>query len=171
MAQAFIGLGSNLEDREANLRTAVAALRDVPFVVVRKVSRFIETLPQGGPPQPKFLNAAAELSVEISARQLLEHLLRIEAERGRARAERWGPRTLDLDLLLYNGEIICEPDLQVPHPRLHERLFVLQPLAEIAPKARHPILGKTIGELLEKLLSRPAQTCLRGSHSDDLCGR
>ena len=168
MAQAFIGLGSNLGDREAHLHAALAALRRAPGIAVRNVSRFIETAPQGGPPQRRFLNAAAELHVTMSARELLARLLDIESGRGRTRLERWGPRTLDLDLLLYDDETISEPDLQVPHPRMHERLFVLRPLAEIAPGALHPVMGASVGDLLDALLrsippARPGGSCRGGA--------
>jgi len=152
MAQAFIGLGSNIGDRRAHLKAAVAALRkkDVP---VRRVSCFIETLPQGKTDQPNFLNAVAELQTQLSARDLLALLRQVESELGRVRAERWGPRVIDLDLLLYGREVIREADLEVPHPRMHERLFVLQPLAEIAPEAFHPVLRATARQLLKRLVA------------------
>ena len=150
MARAYIALGSNLGDREAHLHAALHALRDAG-VTVRRASRFVETPPVGKTDQPMFLNAAAELQTDLSARELLQLLLRIEASRGRVRAERWGPRTLDLDLLLYDAQIIHEPDLDVPHPLMHQRSFVLQPLVEIAPEAWHPVLKKTARQLLEDL--------------------
>jgi 2-amino-4-hydroxy-6-hydroxymethyldihydropteridine diphosphokinase len=129
---AFIGLGSNLGDREGNLRAALARLTELGEV---RASSFRETDPVGVTDQPKFLNAAAELSTDLPARDLLDALLAIERDLGRdrAREERWGPRTLDLDLLLYGDDVIDEPGLTVPHPRLAERRFVLEPLHELAP--------------------------------------
>lgn len=148
----YIGLGANLGDRVRALRGALDELDRHPDIEVSAVSSFIETEPVGGPPgQPPFLNAAAELRTTLSPRRLLAVLQEVEDLFGRERKVRWGPRTLDLDLLLYEDRIIDEPDLRVPHPRMHERRFVLQPLAQIAPEARHPVLGRTMRELLEQL--------------------
>jgi 2-amino-4-hydroxy-6-hydroxymethyldihydropteridine diphosphokinase len=133
---AYVGLGSNLGDREATIRAAVAAL---PGVVA--LSELRETEPVGLVDQPLFLNGAARLETELSARQLLDELLAIERELGRERRERWGPRTIDLDLLLYGDEIVDEPGLSVPHPRLHERRFALEPLAELDPELVIPARG------------------------------
>ena len=151
MAQAFIGLGSNLGDRQAALHTAVAALSGTPGIRVFSVSTFLETRPVGGPDQSDFLNAAAELSTELAPRTLLERLLEIEDKMGRMRTVKCGPRIIDLDLLLYQQQIIDEPGLQVPHPLMHTRAFVLKPLAEIAPQARHPRRRKSIAALLAEL--------------------
>lgn len=156
MADAYVGLGSNLGDRAATLREALRRLGEAQGVEVVAASPFVETAPVGGPPgQPKFLNAAARLSVELAPDALLDLLLRLEAELGRERAERWGPRTLDLDLLLYDDLILDTARLTVPHPRMHEREFVLEPLAQIAPAAVHPALGRTVRDLLETLKARP----------------
>jgi 2-amino-4-hydroxy-6-hydroxymethyldihydropteridine diphosphokinase len=127
---AYIGLGTNLGDRELNLRRALERLEELGPV---RASSFRETDPVGVTDQPKFLNAAAELATEMSPKELLERLLEIERELGRDRAteRRWGPRIIDLDLLLFGEEAISEPGLTVPHPRLADRRFVLEPLFEL----------------------------------------
>lgn len=128
--RAFLGLGSNLGDRAAHLRAAVAALPDVVAV-----SPVYETAPVGGPgDQPAYLNAVVELSTSLGPRELLERGQRLEAAAERVREERWGPRTLDVDVLLVGDLRVDEPDLQVPHPRMGERAFVLAPLADLAPE-------------------------------------
>ncbi len=149
--RAYIGLGSNLGERNDILNGAVESLNDRPLIEVTLVSSFIETDPVGGPPQPPYLNGAAEMNTVLSPIKLLYTLHDIEQDFGRERLERWGPRTLDLDLLLYEQQIIDTNVLTVPHPRLHTRRFVLEPLNEIAPHALHPILNKTVESMLETL--------------------
>jgi 2-amino-4-hydroxy-6-hydroxymethyldihydropteridine diphosphokinase len=143
MPRAFVGLGSNLGDREVTLRAAVGRLRLLKATEVRAVSRFRDTEPVGPVDQPRFLNGAVELETELSARELLDSLLGLEQAFGRDRSAGppHGPRTLDLDLLLYDEETIAEPGLQIPHPRLHERTFVLEPLAELDPALEVPGRG------------------------------
>lgn len=149
---AYIAMGSNLGDRRFVLDGAVAALRGHPAIHVRKVSAWIETEPVGGPPgQPRYLNGAAEVETTLSPPALLAALQAIEERFGRVREVPRGPRTLDLDLLLYENRVMDEPGLIVPHPRMAERRFVLEPLAAIAPDAWHPVLRATAAELLARL--------------------
>jgi 2-amino-4-hydroxy-6-hydroxymethyldihydropteridine diphosphokinase len=149
---AIIGLGSNLGDRRAALDGALAALAETPGVRVRLVSSFHETEPVGGPPgQGTYLNAAAMLQTTLDPLSLLHILQAIEARFGRVRTVHWGERTLDLDLLLFDDRIIRSPELTVPHPRLAQRRFVLEPLAEVAPEAVEPASGRTVSELLRQL--------------------
>ena len=145
MTVAYVGLGSNLGDREATIRRAIAAL---PGVLA--VSELRETDPVGVTEQPAFLNGAAALDTELSPRDVLDTLLAIERQLGRERRERWGPRTIDLDLLLYGGETVDEPGLTVPHPRLHERRFALEPLADLDPELVVPGRGR-VADLLAEL--------------------
>lgn len=134
MNTAFVGIGANLGDRERTLRLALRLLGDRDGVTVAAVSSLRETAPVGYLDQPSFLNGAARLETELLPRELLRALLDVERELGRDRSgPRFGPRTVDLDLLLYDGVELDEPGLVVPHPRLHERRFVLEPLAELAP--------------------------------------
>jgi 2-amino-4-hydroxy-6-hydroxymethyldihydropteridine diphosphokinase len=132
---AYIGLGANLGDREQALRRALDLVAAEPEVDLRSVSTFRETDPVGFVDQPRFLNAAAAIETDLSPRALLDRLLAVEGRLGRTRTgPKYGPRTIDLDLLLYGGETVDEPGLRVPHPRLHERRFALEPLAELAPE-------------------------------------
>jgi 2-amino-4-hydroxy-6-hydroxymethyldihydropteridine diphosphokinase len=153
---ALIGLGSNLGDRKAALEAAIAALEMTPGVSVREVSSFHETEPVGGPAgQGRYLNAAAVLETTLEPLPLLRVLQEIESRSGRVRTVRWGARTLDLDLLLFDARVINTPELIVPHPRLAIRRFVLAPLAEVAPEAVDPVTKRTVGQLLADLDREP----------------
>jgi 2-amino-4-hydroxy-6-hydroxymethyldihydropteridine diphosphokinase len=149
---AYVALGSNLGDRELSLDKALDLLSRMPGVKVTAVSNFIDNPAVGGPPDsPPFLNAVAEIETTLSPDELLQRLLDLEKQMGRVRRERWGPRMIDLDLLFYGDQSISNDDLTIPHPRLHERRFVLQPLMEIAPQFMHPALNKTVSQLLAEL--------------------
>ncbi len=147
-----VGLGSNIEDRRAHLDHAIARLRSLLDDV--RVSSFYETDPVPPGPQPRFLNAALVGGWRGTPRELLDTLLDIERERGRARPAPGAARTLDLDLLLFGGQIAGEPGLIVPHPRFRERAFVLEPLAEIAPGIVDPVTGRTVGDLWKELRTK-----------------
>jgi 2-amino-4-hydroxy-6-hydroxymethyldihydropteridine diphosphokinase len=148
MTRAYVGLGANLGDREATIRRALDLLRPV------RVSRLIETEPWGYADQPRFLNAVAEVETDEGPHALLARLLEIERELGRTReGPRYGPRVIDLDLLIYGDEQLDEPGLAVPHPHLHERLFVLEPLAELVPDLVVPGRG-SVKALLSRLQSQ-----------------
>lgn len=144
---AYLGLGSNLGDKENLILTAVQKLGETDGCRVVKVSELISTKPYGGVEQDDFLNGCLELETLLRPEELLERLHELEQEAGRIRKVRWGPRTLDLDILLYDDQIVDTPDLTIPHTDMQNREFVLGPLAQIAPYKRHPILQKTIGEL------------------------
>ena len=148
--RAYVGLGSNLGDRAAYLLLGLSALSRLPKTHLLRLSPVYETDPVG-PPQPPYLNVVAELETELSPTGLLAEMLRVEKALGRERRERWGPRTLDLDLLLYGDLVLEEAGLSVPHPRLHERAFVLVPLLDLLPEGRHPLLGQSFAELLASL--------------------
>ena len=144
---AYIGLGSNLADPQAQIRTALAALNAIPHTRVVRASSLYRTAPVGHADQPDFINAVARVRTELAARALLEELLAVERSRGRVRSFRNAPRTLDMDLLLFDLECIVDQDLVVPHPRMHERAFVLVPLWEVEPEAFVPGRGP-VSELL-----------------------
>jgi 2-amino-4-hydroxy-6-hydroxymethyldihydropteridine diphosphokinase len=151
-------LGANLGDREQNIRSALSLLKQTDGITVVRVSSLLENPAVGGPPDsPPFLNAAAELKTTLGSHALLHRLMEIERQLGRVHRHRWEPRPIDLDLLLYGDHIISSQELVVPHPLMHERRFVLQPLGEIAPEAVHPVLQMTISGLLEDL-AREAQS-------------
>jgi len=145
----YLSLGSNLGDREANLRNAIERLRGVGNPVA--ISSFYETEPIDVVSQPWFLNCAVKLDTEKMPRQLITAILSLEQEMGRQRKQQKAPRTIDIDILLFGSSMIDIPSLTIPHPRMHERRFVLEPLAEIAPDARHPVFKRTIRELREAL--------------------
>jgi 2-amino-4-hydroxy-6-hydroxymethyldihydropteridine diphosphokinase len=153
---AFVGLGSNVGDRGSFVSAAVSRLRATPGIDRVEVSPIYETAPEGGPPQPAYLNAVARVVTTIPPRALLERLQLIEADLGRVRGERNGPRTIDLDLLVHGDAVVREPDLEVPHPRAADRSFVLSPLADLAPDLVHPVLGVTVRELLHRVARVPA---------------
>lgn len=132
-ARVYLGLGSNLGDREAYLRRACALLAARPGITIRRLSPIYETAPVGPVPQGPFLNAVLEADTDLPPRELLRAANEVEASLGRVRETRWGPRTVDVDILLYGDLVLEEPDLRIPHPRLAERAFVLVPLADLAP--------------------------------------
>jgi len=150
----YLSLGSNLDDRGANLRTAIAQLSGLGQTVA--VSSFYETEPVEMTAQPWFLNCAVKLDTDKMPRQLIAGILAIEQGMGRQRKQKKGPRIIDIDILLFGTSIIEIPPLTVPHPKMHERRFVLEPLAEIAPDARHPVFRRTARELRDAL--PPGQT-------------
>ena len=165
MTLAFVGLGANLGDRETTLRSALERLSAEPGVELVAVSSFRDTAPIGIADQPRFLNAAAAVETTLSAHDLLDRLLAIERRLGRTReGPRFGPRTIDLDLLLFGDERIQEEGLEVPHPRLHERLFALEPLADLEPDLVVPGRGP-LADLLAGLQSAPCRTSTSSTSS------
>ncbi|HEY5585258.1 MAG TPA: 2-amino-4-hydroxy-6-hydroxymethyldihydropteridine diphosphokinase [Ruminiclostridium sp.] len=151
---AYIGIGSNIEDRKKNLDRAIELLNLANDVEVTTVSSYINTAPVGYTDQPDFLNAAVEVKTTLAAKDLLEICKNIEKELKRERIIRWGPRTIDLDILLYGDLIQNEENLTIPHPRMHEREFVIKPLNEIAPQAVHPVLEQSISDIYQVLQRR-----------------
>jgi 2-amino-4-hydroxy-6-hydroxymethyldihydropteridine diphosphokinase len=155
---AYLALGANLGDRKKNIRAALESLANSDGIAVTRISSFLENPAVGGPAEsPHFLNAAAQIKTTLGSHALLHCILQIEHQLGRIRREKWEPRLIDIDLLLYGDEIISSQELVIPHPLMHERRFVLQPLAEIAPEAVHPVLQMTIDGLLQNLDRQPPQ--------------
>lgn len=146
---AYLSLGSNIGDRERNLREAIGRLGELG--TVKKVSSFYETEPVEFTEQPWFINCAAELETTLTSRELLNGILSIEQAMGRERVQPKGPRLIDLDILLFDDIVVTGQSLTIPHPAMHERRFVLEPLVEIAPEVKHPVRKKTVRELLEQL--------------------
>lgn len=153
--EALIALGSNLGDRAENLHSAWRRLGKIPGIRLRTLSPFYITKPVGGPPdQPDYFNAAGLLETSLGPEELLAALLKVEALGGRVRTVRWGARTIDLDLLLYGNHQSSSETLTIPHPRMAERRFVLEPAAEIAPAMIYPASGKTVADLLAELAGK-----------------
>jgi len=148
MALAYVGLGSNLGDRRGRIREALRRLDRIDGVRVRKRSRIIETDPVGKTDQPRFLNAVAEVETRLEPLPFMRRLLDVERSLGRVRREKWGPRTIDLDLLLWGDRSVSTRTLTLPHPRMAERRFVLGPLAELCPGRKVPGTGRTVRGLL-----------------------
>ena len=150
MKTAYLSLGSNLGDRAAQLRTAIEKLSDARLRIVR-ISSVYDTAPRDNQDQPRFLNIVVEIETQRFPMQLLGHCLRVEKEMGRQRLGPKSARNIDIDVLLYGQHVIDSPKLVVPHIRMHQRRFVLEPLCELAPEVRHPVFRKTVRELLAEL--------------------
>jgi 2-amino-4-hydroxy-6-hydroxymethyldihydropteridine diphosphokinase len=151
MATAYIGLGSNIGDRIKSIKSAIKLLNKNPQIEVKKTSSFYESEPLEYPNQAWFVNAVVQVETSLKPAELLKVTADIETELERIRTMRWGPRTIDLDILLYDQELVSDADLQIPHLRMHARAFVLIPLAEIAEDVRHPILNKTAREMFDQI--------------------
>jgi len=152
MATVYIGIGSNLGDREGNCLKAVEELQRMGVRVTRVSSRY-ETEPWGIKEQPRFINMVVEAGTDLTPGEVLSAVKEIEKGLGRCETVKWGPRVVDLDILLYDNVVVDETDLRIPHPHMHERDFVLRPLSEIAPEVMHPLLKKTVREMLSEVQS------------------
>ena len=157
----YIGLGSNMGFKRRNIETAIDNIENIPGVDLVKKSSLYETDPWGKTDQDKFLNQVIMIETALGADELLDYLLEIEIKMGRQRLEKWGPRVIDLDILLYGDQVIQTERLRVPHPHMRERLFVLIPLQEIGTELRFPDNGVTIGEVLSRVLARDGNTDIR----------
>ena len=154
MSIVYLGIGSNLGDRRINIEQALEFLKKIKDLEVSKVSSLYETEPAGGPGQGKFLNGVLKIETSLLPLELLEKLKGIEKKLGRNKGVSNGPRPIDLDILFYDDVVIRGKELEIPHPRLHQRFFVLKPLAEIAPELIHPVLNKQAGQLLTEICER-----------------
>lgn len=148
MIQAFLSLGSNMGDRELNIKKAVEELQTIDGIEIMMVSSYFETEAEADKDQPKYINAAVEIMTTLEPRALLEITQEIEKKLGRLTKGDYGPRPIDIDISLFGDDLIIDEDLTIPHPLMHERLFVLEPLYEIAPELTHPVLGQSIQDLL-----------------------
>lgn len=154
MATVYVGIGTNLGERQANIDRALELLKEHEEIEILAVSKIIETEPVGGPPQGPFLNGILKIKTDLLPLEILSQLKMVERRLGRVKKDQDGPRTMDLDILFYDDVVIVDgKSLQIPHPRLHERSFVLEPLAEIAPDFIHPRLKKSVKTLLDELLN------------------
>jgi 2-amino-4-hydroxy-6-hydroxymethyldihydropteridine diphosphokinase len=156
MSIVYIGIGSNLGDREKNCARAIELLRGKGITITKKSSLY-ETEPWGIKDQPEFMNMAIAIETDLNPHELLALLQKVEVQIGRKKSYQWGPRLIDLDILLYDNIVIDEESLKIPHPLMHERDFVLRPLREIAPGMIHPVLKMNMGELLQRLHNKPRQ--------------
>lgn len=160
--KAYIGIGSNIGKKIENCKKAIELLKENPQIKIAKISDFYETEPVGYKEQEWFVNCAIEIETDLNPQPLLLLCHTIESELGRERKIKYGPRIIDLDILLYNNDIIDTTELKIPHPEMHKRRFVLEPLSDIAPDAVHPVLKKTIVELLESLTEKVAINKIKG---------
>lgn len=151
MTKVYAGLGSNLGNKRENILRAIDRIDACEGICVKEKSGFYNTTPVGGPPQPDYVNCVIGLETAIEPQTLLKEFKKIEIELGRKPGMRWAPRVVDLDIILFGDRIVNDHDLKIPHERMHERAFVLEPLSEISPDTKHPVSGASISELLEKL--------------------